>query len=525
MTHREKRLALFLIAAVAVSAIFALSRVYHPRPPGRDFETARYTPGDDDTQVLDRIRAAEAIADEEARCLAYPDPPGISWDPDVVKAFCALTKRRMISWKEIKEALDHSHPEVLQRAFDGYLKQTYQPGQHGFLVWTFTWMFDNPSQDVFDTTNRWVEEDPGSAYALAARGTHYVAAAFHARGEELIRDTPPEKIQRMREFSAKARSDLKEALQKNPRLIAAYYVLMDVARLEGDIDLRESSARAALALDPADHSIYDHWMTSAEPRWGGSIDEMRDIASLAIKHRRDNPLLKRALGRPACEMASELMCSACGRKPDYEKSLELYRKSAGFGPNTCFLQNAPWVAEQAGDLASAAIYDSEAVRFLQDNSTRVRRAYVLADIGRADWAIEDMTRLIAADPKAIEALDARAWIEMRANKPHEAAASYRAILQADPANERGALGLAYVDMSRLRKKDEARTLVAGLLERNPRLARAWLYKAVLDRNDRTAYREALEKYLEYVDRSDKGEHVDIGRAEGWLKNLDRIGHG
>lgn len=524
MTAREKVLGVALLVVAAGGVAYYTRGRFHGDDIVLPQADAKYVLPDAIAHELDQVHAAQQIDSSVGRCLAYPDPPELSWDPKAVKALCNLYLRRMISWQAIKAALDQHRPDVLQQIFDSYLERTYHRGEHGFLVWTYWWMFQNASKEELDTTNRWIDEDPKSAYAIAARGMHFVAAAWDARGTDFVYRTPRENLDRMHDFADKASADLKESLRRNPRLIAAYHGLIEIAELTGDSELLDSSARSALALDPADHWIYDDWMAAVDPKWGGSSEEMQTVAELAARHARENPLLKRMLGVPTCVVANEYACSACRGTVDYAKALDLYREAGKFGPSKCFLNGAGWAAEQAGDLGAAAIYYGQAVRFFGDDDDRLRLDEVLPRIGRAEWAVEDTNKLLKDNPKYIRALDARAYALEFANKPREAEASYRAMLDIDPNNERAALQLSRLYLTVIRNDEKAKTLVNSLLQRNPKLARAWLYKAALAHGDEAACRAGLEAYLKYVDRNDSYEKFDIARAEARLRQLDREAH-
>jgi len=180
------RVLLLLLAVVAIAgAAFFYLRGSSPVAPLAMMS-------DENLREFEKMRAAEKIGDPVERCLAYPDLAEFHWDRKVVEAFCRLGARKMISWKEMSTALDEHHPEVLDEAFKSYLEKTYHKGDHGFLIWTYWWMFENASEQQRDFTQRWVEADPQSAFALTARGIHYVAAAGAARGDKFIRDTPKE---------------------------------------------------------------------------------------------------------------------------------------------------------------------------------------------------------------------------------------------------------------------------------------------------------------------------------------------
>jgi len=520
MTIRERTLAVVL---VLVAILGGVAYFLMPRSAGEAADSPRVvqaTISPSAAPEFARIRSAETITDSEQRCLAYPDPAEFSWDPEVVKAFCHLSTRRMISRNEIKDALDKNHTEWLQQTFDSYLARTFKHGEHGFLTWAYWYMFQNASKEGLELTTRWIEADPNSAYALAARGIHYVEAAYQARGIAFVKDTPPENFERMDVLVVKAKADLLESLRREPRLIAAYHGLLGIARLKGDIELRLSSVNNALALDPADQWVYDDWIDTVEPKWGGSYEEMQQAADAAAEHASENPLLKRARSRPICYAAQQRACQKCGHTPDNVEALELYRQAVATAPGVCFLNGAGWIASQLGDAQTAARYYSQSIRFLHDNDSVSWRANELLKLGHADWAVEDMDKLLAADPKNTKALDGKAYIVELDNRPSEAAALYRQMLESDPKNERAALQLSRLYLSKLPDQEKAKTLLTELLQRNPKLARAWLYKATLAKDDHAACREALAKYLEYVDRSDAHEKSEIARAQARLTELE-----
>jgi hypothetical protein len=56
----------------------------------------------------------------------------------------------------------------------------------------------------------------------------------------------------------------------------------------GDVYLA-SAKKHALANNPADLSIYGYLLWQAQPKWGGSIKEMRDITAMAQAHAAENP--------------------------------------------------------------------------------------------------------------------------------------------------------------------------------------------------------------------------------------------
>jgi tetratricopeptide (TPR) repeat protein len=97
--------------------------------------------------------------------------------------------------------------------------------------------------------------------------------------------------------------------------------------------------------------------------------------------------------------------------------------------------------------------------------------------------------------------------------------SYLSILAIDPAHENASVGLSMLYLSKLPKPDKAEQLVSKLLEKYPQHARPWLLKAATAHEDERACRDALEKYLELVDRNNPYEKSDIERAQKRLTEL------
>jgi len=469
---------------------------------------------------LAKIREAEKTEDQVSRCLGYPGLPEFEWDPKIVDAQCRLLSRKMIAWSAIKDALDQKRPEILQNEFDSYSSRTFKPSEHGFLVWTYWWMFQNPSKDELETTNRWVNADATSAYALTARGTHHFAAASAARGGKYIKDTPAENLDRMNEQIALAKADLDAALKLNPKLIAAYHGLIRIAQLKGDDILRSSSIQAALRLDPADPWIYDDWMDSLQPNWGGSIEQMQHVADEAMLHADENPLLKLAQAAPVCYVAERLACRNCELRPDERSALEVFRKAAKFGPAKCFLSGAGSAAYRTLDYESAVLYYSQAMRFSGKHNHFAERASALQMLGQNEMALEDLTKALSSNPNNAYALEVQGYIHETSGRPKEAEKSYLALLQVDPQNEQGRLALGRLYLTGVPQPGKARLILSQLLERNPGLARAWLYMAMLDQGgDQAKCIQALENYVKYVDRTDSHEQVEIPRVERRLREL------
>ena len=486
----------FVLAVAAVgAAAFWLGR------QERGVQAARDARSDAE---LDRIQAAERETDPYRRCVAYPNPAEFNWSPALVEAMCVRLQRRMLGWKDIQDALDAHQPQALQAAFDGYLARN-EAGEHGFLEWTFWWMFQSPSHWADDTTRRWVEADPASAHAHVARGMHLVARAWQARGTDTADKTSESAFADTAGQVAKARAEFEQALQLNARHLGAYYGLLHTSQLGTDDDedaKRERWIAAALAIDPADGWIYQEWMNAMRPQWGGSLARMREVAAAAAAHADANPTLALLAAEPLCNEADAYRCDGCDK--DGARSLALYRKAGEIGPAACFLDGAGAAAVLAQDIPAATRYYSQAYRFLARDEWLAYRAQNLRSLGRGDWALADLQGANTRNPSNATVLHALALAYADAGRIGDVEKAYRRMLEIEPDNVVAATDLAKLYLGDLHQPERARPLVDHLLEGDPKSVPGWFVRTMLCEaaDDKPCYREAAAHFLEYANPND-----------------------
>jgi hypothetical protein len=521
MSGRELRL-LILLALVAIGASIRFRHL--ERTDSAPTVAARKIAKPNSAEMVlefGLMRSAEKIPNKLRRCLEYPDPPDSQWDRKVVEAYCNLLSRQAITLDAMNKALDEHHADVLETKFDGYSAQNFVVSQHGFLTWVYKDLFESSSAQVKDAAQKWVEENPQSSYALAARGFQESAAAADARGHAYAKDTPQENFDRMKDLAGRAKSDLQMALDRNPNLIAAYYALIHIARLQRDRSLRKSYVRKWWEVDPADPWIYDAWRAAVDPSWGGTDEQREEVANSAIAHVNENPILALEKAGPSCTKARAYVCERCESKPDFSKALELYAAAARTVPLFC-AESAGYVASKAGDLEAAARYYSQAIRFTDSEEALIARVTILTKLKQFDWALDDLAELSRRKPGDPTVLLRQGWIHMATGHPLAAESSYETILASNPDNDEATLGLAALYIWYLSSPNKAEPLLDKLLSREPNSSRAWLFKsAINERNDKGAYREALEHYLKSADRDDPQEQELIRVATKSVAELDK----
>lgn len=198
--------------------------------------------------------------------------------------------------------------------------------------------------DAFDALDRhnpeterrldeWIARHPGSAHARVARARHRTGGAWRARGGDVISRTAPDRIAAMGELARRAAADARAGLEIEPAHLAGHAVLLDLARLAGSRRERRDILDAALEEHPASFVLREAHMAALEPRWGGSLAEMRRFGrqSAALKAR--NPRLAALEGSVHAYRGEQHR-----RAKRYAAAVGEYDRAIAYGPEGRFLR-------------------------------------------------------------------------------------------------------------------------------------------------------------------------------------------
>src|SRR6185436_9777116 len=107
-----------------------------------------------------------------------------------------------------RELIESGEGKKLDAKFDDILRD-YQSGKlpEG-TAWYAYGRFDREDDETGALIARWLEQSPGSAHALAARGIHHVARGAESRGTKFFREIPREDVARMERELKLANADL-----------------------------------------------------------------------------------------------------------------------------------------------------------------------------------------------------------------------------------------------------------------------------------------------------------------------------
>lgn len=408
---RSPCLKVLTIALMSMGVIIhqASAKGYEGKPvnAAQQLAAGQVAPSFSDGEVhdfLQQVHRAEAISDPLQRCIAYPAPPGSHWSAAVVQANCGYHMQAVMPYQDMKALVESGRAAEL----DAYLKHAQQkqltrPDSRSLLDYIYFSRFLDPSTEALNLIEAWHRQQPKSAFALTARGRVYLERAWQDRGGQYASQTPPENFARMEHWLQLARKDLDQAIAIDPKIIAAYSAMMSIGMLEGDRAYVANASRRALAVQPGNFYIYGMRVLVAEPKWGGSIDEMKRIVQEAQTHAKDNELLKLLLPAPAAYAANLSGCDC-----DDPAKLSAYRRILDQMPTVEVLAASASALDKAGKTQLAVVYQSEVLRFRQsDDMLRVRRIPNLIASGEKTWAKKEGDDLLAkpsVDPAAVSAL-------------------------------------------------------------------------------------------------------------------------
>ncbi|MBX9402772.1 DUF4034 domain-containing protein [Lysobacter sp. BMK333-48F3] len=337
-----------------------------------------------------KVRAADAIADDEARCKAYPDLPGNQWRPGAAQARCGLLRKPALSLTQVEALLGRKDGVAeLDRRYARLLDEHYrEPGQREQIFRSLD-AFDE-SEQAGRIARRWLDLAPDSAYAHAAWANHHQQLGWNARGGGTASETGPERFGRMQAAFDVAIPEFRRALELEPRLSVACYELAAIGR-QISRELHDEASDRCLSIDPYSYYVVYERIQAAQPNWGGSIEEMREAVAYAERHVTQNPLLGAVLGE-----AEGFPLSRAGSGPNRAEPLAAVVRMA---PSGTLAADAGRAYGDAQDYWTAFAYSSQATRFWPSRGKyRAERGWWLRELGDYEWAARDYAIAVAQDP-------------------------------------------------------------------------------------------------------------------------------
>lgn len=328
---------------------------------------------------FDAARRADAIANDEERCLAYPDLPGNAWGPGAGAARCALLRRPAWTLGDVANRVrDANRQKEVDDHFASLMDAHYAVPKQREQIFVQYMVFDS-SDEALRVATEWVRVAPESPWAKTALASVIVARAARERGNGLARDIPVSSVEAMSRLHATALATLRPVVRSNPRLLPACRALAVIGRIQGMQALMDQGIGICRRADPASFFVAQEWMAEAEPRWGGSEARMRgnaaEIARLAKRH----PMLY--------SLSMNHLDANRVRSDDPGRVLRELGHLVQRAPNARMLRMTGNAFAKTGEPYLAVVHLSQALRYAPEYEYEsARLARLLEQLGEPLWA-------------------------------------------------------------------------------------------------------------------------------------------
>lgn len=460
---------------------------------------------------IEAARAADAIADDEARCVAHPDLPGNSWRPAAGKWRCSILRKPIFPLDDIARLLQtkQGHAELESR-FASLLEAHYKGQHQRDQIFNAFAPFDKSAR-AGEVAKRWLEQSPGSAFANAALAQHHSAAGWGARGARFAYETSDEQLERMSEQFALAVPLYLKALEIEPRLSPACTALAAIGRQSSDA-LQQYAMNACTKVDPDSYYLALERIFAGQPKWGGSEAQLRGAVAYAEARIDRNPMLAALLGESAGY--------APANSDDVAEVVEELAAAAKMGPSGSLSGLAGRGYWRKGDEWAAIVYLTQSLRFWpRDGDRRYERAGVLWKVGELEWALRDMQ--VARDQQPDDG-----WNHYRTGQlvaaldgPQAARTHFkRAMDFAD--SRRPAMAMYCIGFLMLKQSAEAGTCTRDFVTEYPTDGEAWRQRALhLESVGSDEVEAAYDKFIQLADPKNAVHQKQVAEIQQWRKQL------
>lgn len=355
----------------------------------------------------------------------------------------------------------------------------------------FTFYTSEPS--IEKNLNEWVNKMPKSYTALMARGMYYYNIGWLSRGSKYIDKTMTTQIKEMNKFFTKAKNDIHAALQINPKIIVGYGYLINIGMALGEREFIDNTLNTALKINPHSFVVRRYYIFSLIPKWGGSIEEMKQFANESQRYIAKNIKLKILLGYILYAEGDILAASG-----DNTGAIKRYTEALSYGDHFYFLRARGRLFYETKQYENALADFNRTLELSPFQSTTLKyKAKTYYRLGKIDEALREINLSLELDPLEPEQLIERAEIYRKLKRYNDAEKDYQNALIYGKYNARLWRERAehwYYDLKNYKWAADDLRMATSL---NPENVQGWylLGLALYRLNDNKAY-EPFEKYLE-----------------------------
>lgn len=308
--------------------------------------------------------------------------------------------------------------------------------------------FDNSNAQLEYMLKDWVKAKPNSVYAHTSLGMYHLNLAFLSRGTRFINKTNEKQIAKMHAHFRKAKDEFQFAIDKNPKFTIPFAYMLHIFMANGQDNEYEAILKKALLENPYSSVIRYNHLLSLQPKWGGSLKQLKYFINETSKRYDDNEVLKRQEGYFQYVQADILRLQD---NFDKNKQINYLHEAIKLNPD-----NASYY-ESRGDSYyyyfteyQKAINDyTKALEFSpQDSSILGARSRTYLQLKQYDMALADINEALKYDSLNPRLLRIRGKIYYKTDRKSEALTDYTDSLIYENSNATAHTYLGYIYYSK-----------------------------------------------------------------------------
>lgn len=449
-------------------------------------------------RYLDALERLEIIADPLERCLAMPAPPETNWPQGLWRESCRhdIASSEVIDVDGIYRMLDAGDHAGLEALFQGYRAQDEGSAEASVVLRGALRRFREP--EAANAAERWAREAPDSANARTAAAISLSRRGWLARGTAFAQETSTQKFREMRRFMDDAQSHAERALELDPGMVDACMVLAQIGRVDSHPELRNAALSHCLEVAPDSFEVWGEIHSGAEPKWGGSVEQLAWVSVEARQRVANNPLLERLARDP--EVLALTSSGDVRREPDLaEARYPILRPEALASTNRSIAQAFISTARRTGRYRESVAFLSMALLRDPDEAKSQHDLYErgvdLQRLGRHAWSLRDWDLHVAKVPTGSWNHFYRGEALLALARHDEARSAYEDAYRYFPDSRRLALERLFVLEFSQHEMEAAVAVVRRLIRLQPDGARYWYTLAgLLYDLDRDGFEQAADRF-------------------------------
>ena len=126
--------------------------------------------------------------------------------------------------------------------------------------------------------NAWISHSPESALPYLIRAKYYTNTAWLIRGPDFGDAVPGQHMRAFQEFLRRAEDDARRSIALDPNIPWSYFLLLEISG-GGNSQQLDQVFRDGVARFPDYYELYRIRLHYLQPKWGGSVDAMRQFVN------------------------------------------------------------------------------------------------------------------------------------------------------------------------------------------------------------------------------------------------------